>query len=471
MAQQAAASANARATTRALALAAAFCAVPAAAALPVSDTARVLGGLDAAPVFAPHARAVDDRWEDYERRIGRPMREWAGAELAAAPGATVFYPFSGPDLPTVAQLYPDAARFVLVAAQAARPPPALDGRSPETLAALRLGLEKFARSGFFNTRDLDASGARLGATAFLMAFAARLGYEVAAVDPVRLGAAAGDLELHPGDRARRDTWDSVRLTLEREGRTVQLDYVRLDLSDANLTADRAARAWVERMAASPTVIKAASHLPQRPHFSILREAVLANAPSIWQDETGIDYARLADAFDVRLYGGFSGPNRIFAAGSQKSLASAYRQGDPEPLPFRVGYEKRAGSSVQVAVRDARSLEARLAERIARYEQRPRKLFLSGRDEGEYVTALRSRVAGAAAPLAAHHEPGRAALVTLTLAADGTLQALDLDRSSGDAAFDRGLRESVRRATPFPPLPETIRNRADVLVVTLLLPER
>ena len=458
-----------RVTTRVLALAAAFgCA--SAVALPASETARVLGGLDAAPVFAQHARAVADRWDDYERRIGGPMREWASAELAGAPGATVFYPFSGPDLPTVARLYPDAARFVLVAAQRAEPPPGLDGRSAETLAALRRGLEKFARSGFFNTRDLDAGAARLGATAFLMAFAARLGYEVAAVEPVRLGAAGG-LEPHPGDRARRDTWDSVRLTLARDGRTVRLDYVRLNLADANLAADRAARAWVERMAANPTVIKAASHLPQRPHFSILREAILAHAPSVWQDETGIDYARLADAFDVRLYGGFSGPNRIFAPESQQSLAQAYRRNEAEPLPFRVGYEKRAGSSVQVAVRDARSLEARLAERIARYEQRPRKLFVSGRDGVEYVTALRSRVAGAAAPLTARRDPGRAALVTLTLAADGTLKAVDLDRSSGDAAFDRGLRESVERATPFPPLPETIRNQADLLVVTLQLPER
>jgi len=132
MAPPAAVSERARATTRALALATALCS-PSAVALPESEVARILGGLDPAPVFASHARAVGDRWEDYERRIGRPMREWAGAELPAAPGAIVFYPFSGPDFPTVAQLYPDAARFVLVAAQAARPPPALDGGSASGL--------------------------------------------------------------------------------------------------------------------------------------------------------------------------------------------------------------------------------------------------------------------------------------------------------------------------------------------------
>ena len=66
--------------------------------------------------------------------------------------------------------------------------------------------------------------------------------------------------------------------------------------------------------------------------------------------------------------------------------------------------------------------------------------MSGRDDVEYVTALKSRMAGATAPLGVRNQ--RAALVTLTLAADGSLTALDLDRSSGDAAFDRGLRESV-----------------------------
>ncbi|HTO49337.1 MAG TPA: TonB family protein [Burkholderiales bacterium] len=451
-----------------MALAAAFSSVS-ATALPADQTARVLAGLDTVQGVALHARTISASWNDYERRIGRPMREWAHAELASAPGATVFYPFSGPDFPTVAQLYPDATRFVLVAAQRAAPPPTLEGGAPETLAALWLGLQKFTRSGFFNTKDLDAAGPRLGATAFLMAFAVRLGYEVVAVDPMRLNG-AGDLELHPDDRKRRDTWDSVRLSLARNGRAVQLDYVRMDLADANLAADRAARAWVERMAANPVVIKAASHLPQRPHFSILREAILAHAPGIWQDETGIDYSRLAETFDVRLYGSFAGPNRIFSSGSQKSLAGAYRRTGAEPLPFRVGYEKRAGSSVQVAVRDARSLEAKVADRIARYESRPRKLFMSGRDGVEYVTALKSRVAGVAAPLAVRHDPGRAVLLTLTLAADGTLKALDLDRSSGNAAFDRGLRESVRRAT-FPPLPEAIRREADLLVVTLQLPER
>jgi TonB family protein len=454
-----------RVTTRALALAAAFCLSGPVPAAPVNDTARALAGLDTPPGAAVHARTVSASWDEYERRIGRPMRAWAGVELAAAPGATVFYPFSGPDLPTVAQLYPDAARLVLVATQAARPPPEPE---PETLAALRSGMQKFTRSGFFNTRDLDAAGTRLGATPFLMAFAVRLGYEVVAVDAMRLNA-AGELEPHPGDRARRDTWDSVRIALARDGRPVQLDYVRLDLGDGNLASDRAARAWVGRMAAHPVVIEAASHLPQKPYFSILREAILAHAPSVWQDETGIDYARLAGAFDVRLYGDFAGPNRVFDAGSQKSLAGAYRRTDAEPLPFRVGYEKRAGSSVQVAVRDARSLEAQLAERIARYESRPRKLFVSGRDDVEYVTALKSRMAGATAPLGVRNQ--RAALVTLTLAADGSLTALDLDRSSGDAAFDRGLRDSVERARPFPPLPEEIRRQADLLVVTLQLPER
>lgn len=54
----------------------------------------------------------------------------------------------------------------------------------------------------------------------------------------------------------------------------------------------------------------------------------------------------------------------------------------------------------------------------------------------------------------------------------TLKAIDLDRNSGSAAFGRGLRGSVQRATPLPPPSDALRERAALLGVTLLqLPER
>lgn len=477
------------------------------AALDSAETARVLAGLEPAPqslsplarpLIAPYARAVSARWQEYQRRIGAPMRAWARTELADPVGETVFYPFSGPDFPTVQQLYPNAGRYVLVAHQRADPPPPLARYSPQALsgflARFRAGWERFARLGFFLTRDLDADaslpGIRVGVTGLLMAFAARADYEVVAVDPVRLTADGTDLEPAAGDPASRSTWESARITLAKNGRIVLLDYVRMDLSDGYLARHRASRTWIEEAAANRTVLKSASHLPQHPQFSIVRDAIARRAPSIWQDETGLDYDLLARDHAVALYGRFTKPHHLFPPGTQRALAAAYARGRAQPLGFRVGYEKEAGSSVQVAVRRTPAAAgeppragAALADRIQTLQRQvdaqleraaalPRRAFVGGRTADEpyaqYVGTVRQRIVETAQGAAAGS--GRLALVSVFIRADGALQDVELDRASGNTAFDRRMRAAARDAAPFPPLPPSVRARADVLVITFQFPD-
>ena len=83
----------------------------------------------------------------------------------------------------------------------------------------------------------------------------------------------------------------------------------------------------------------------------IKSGILTKAPSIWQDETGIDYGELEQSFAVALYGKFTKANKLFLKGIQRSLANAYKtRKDVRPLPFKVGYKKESGSCVQVAVR-------------------------------------------------------------------------------------------------------------------------
>jgi hypothetical protein len=316
-------------------------------AIEVDVTARMLAGLHtSAPTgvnvtetsLQEFARGAAARWGQYEQRIGTPMQQWARTELAQVQGGVVFYPFSGPDFASVHRLYPDAQRYVLVALQRAEPPPALNTASSADIRAF-LGRfaeswKQFAQIGFFRTLDLDdkakQTGIRAGATAPLIAFAARSGFKVIAVEPVRVNAAGSELELHPGGRSEAATWRSVRITLEREGRKVLLDYVRANLSDASLNANPAVRTWIESLAKQRTVLKAASHLLQGERFSIVRDALLNHAPSIVQDETGIEYTRLIKAFNVTLYGQFSKPHQLFnqdanVAGASLQSRHRYRR--------------------------------------------------------------------------------------------------------------------------------------------------
>lgn len=298
-----------------------------------NDAARTIAGL----------REVSSHWNAYEVRIGKPLQKWARQEIGAPPAGAVFYPFSGPDLPTVVHLFPDAERYVLVSNEKAQAPPRLDGNSgkEEYLAAMRKAWRFYGALGFFRTEDLEAMG--IGMTGPLMAFSSLLGFEIESIEPIQIDARGRDV-------APATSWDSVRLTLRKGGRLVFVDYIRMDLRDGWLRQVAQSRQWIDDMAWNPVVLKAASHLPQDPEFTILRDSILANAPVIVQDETGIDYGALAEGFGVRLYGKFTRANGSFGGNLQSSLAAAYRKSPVKSLPFRFGYEKDAGSALQIAAR-------------------------------------------------------------------------------------------------------------------------
>jgi len=359
-----------RRTARTLLFASALSASTLLASAPLDPdtTARLLAGMQTGvpphvnvseSVLREYAQAASAHWAQYERRIGKPMQKWARSELAPATGQVVFYPFSGPDFATVERMYPDASRYVLVALQRAGMPPALHKADASELGAFlaRFGeaWKQFAQIGFFRTVDLDEEakkpGLQAGTIGPLLAFAARAGYRVVALEPVQLDASGSDLEPHPGSRSDPATWSSVRIRLAKGTRNVQLDYVRMNLADSTFRSRPHLQAWIEGMAHHRTLLKGASHLLQTPRFSILRDALLAHAPSIVQDETGIEYSALRERFEVKLYGRFTKPHALFKKDAQRALAEAYQnQPDVKPLTFRVSYQRQPEANLQVAVK-------------------------------------------------------------------------------------------------------------------------
>ena len=54
---------------------------------------------------------------------------------------------------------------------------------------------------------------------------------------------------------------------------------------------------------------------------------------------------------------------------------------------------------------------------------------------------------------------------MTIRPDGTVDSIELDRSSGLKALDRAAFKIVRMASPFAPFPPDIRKDTDLLVIT------
>lgn len=298
-------------------------------------------------------------WDSYERQIGKPLRKWTAEEVAPPTGGTVFYPFSGPDFVTVAQMFPEAERYVLVAIQPAGE--VVDTRAMNPMAAIafksKFNLEwmKFGYLGFFRTLDLNENTAstktRLTSTPVMMAFAAALGFRVESVAPLRFN--ADTAEFNPVDAATEKKWPSVRISLSKDERKVTLDYISMDLSDGFLKSHTPELNWIRKSAGNPTLLKAASHLLPKPYFSACRAAIVDSAPLLIQDETGLEYGDLIKMGTVSLHGRFSGVFRLFNQTSQRDLAAAYlKAGQKSMLPFAFSYQKSANQrSLQVVRRE------------------------------------------------------------------------------------------------------------------------
>lgn len=295
---------------------------------------------------------VKTNWDDYHSTIGRPMMEWSSQEVRTDV-EKVFYPFSGPDFTTLYQLFPQASHYVMTAQQRGEHLVNLSELNPleasQTMEVLSSAWSSFGHDGFFVTEYLfkyiSKNKVKIGSTTLIASFAHLQGFSIQKIVPIEIDQEGFVRELDEGH-----PWDSVRFYLIKDDRSVMVDYVQMDLSNAGLKKAPQNLRFFEESSKSPILLKAASHLPQHKSFTLIREAMLSNAPFIIQDETGLDYKPLSQVFDTVLYGNFVKPYKVFLTYNLE-LVKAYqkRQGD-KPLPFRIGYFKDGNYALIVATR-------------------------------------------------------------------------------------------------------------------------
>ncbi|HEX4928103.1 MAG TPA: TonB family protein [Burkholderiales bacterium] len=121
---------------------------------------------------------------------------------------------------------------------------------------------------------------------------------------------------------------------------------------------------------------------------------------------------------------------------------------------------------------ALQLQAQIDRQIDAYQKRPRKKFI-GANAAEYRFAQYEedwrakveRVGTLNYPAQARGKLYGNLQLTVTLRPDGTVAAIDLDRSSGLKVLDAAAFKIVRMASPFAPFPPDIRRDTDLLVIT------
>jgi len=158
--------------------------------------------------------------------------------------------------------------------------------------------------------------------------------------------------------------------------------------------------------------------------------------------------------------------------TQAQAQSRVPKSNERPAPSDQPGGEASGRDLADLSLAAMRLQAQIDRRIDEYQKRPRKQFI-GANASEYRFAQYEedwrvkveRVGTLNYPAAARGKLYGNLRMTVTIRPDGTVESIELDRSSGLKVLDAAAFKIVRMATPFAVFPPNIRRDTDLLVIT------
>ena len=162
--------------------------------------------------------------------------------------------------------------------------------------------------------------------------------------------------------------------------------------------------------------------------------------------------------------------RLLAQARESSTRVPVEAQQPAPAPETS--PRLAGRDLADLSLAAMRLQAQIDKQIEEYQKRPRKKFIGAR-AAEYRFAQYEedwrvkveRVCTLNYPAEARGRTYGNLRLTVTIRPDGTVDSIELDRSSGLKVLDAAAFKIVRMATPFAAFPPDIRRDTDLLVIT------
>jgi protein TonB len=145
-------------------------------------------------------------------------------------------------------------------------------------------------------------------------------------------------------------------------------------------------------------------------------------------------------------------------------APAPAQETPQP---QVSGQDLAASALAIA-----RMEAQISRQLEEYNKRPRKQFVGSRAQeyrfAQYVEDWRlkvERVGNLNYPDGARGRVYGSLVLTVSIRADGNLENVEIQRSSGHQVLDRAAERIVKMASPYAVFPSNIKRDTDILVIT------
>lgn len=131
------------------------------------------------------------------------------------------------------------------------------------------------------------------------------------------------------------------------------------------------------------------------------------------------------------------------------------------------------SQLNQEAREMAQLQARISQQWDEYQKRPKRAFV-GANVKEYSfaryvedwVAKVERIGNVNYPEAARRQGIYGSLkLTVSIYADGRIETIEIDRSSGSKVLDAAAENIVRLAAPYAAFPDEMRKKADILSIT------
>ena len=154
--------------------------------------------------------------------------------------------------------------------------------------------------------------------------------------------------------------------------------------------------------------------------------------------------------------------------AKAARAATARNAAEQPAPSPT----LSGADLAESARAMARLEGEISKNVDEYNKRPRKKFIGARTEeyrfAQYIEDWRQKVERIGTlnyPEAARGKLYGSLVLSVSINHDGSLNRVDINRSSGYRVLDEAARRIVQMASPYSPFPPEIRRDTDILEIT------
>ncbi|MBK1681892.1 energy transducer TonB [Rhodocyclus tenuis] len=160
--------------------------------------------------------------------------------------------------------------------------------------------------------------------------------------------------------------------------------------------------------------------------------------------------------------------KLLTQAKNKPVIAARPESEAQPKPNATLSGRDLAQSALAMAR----LEGEIAQNVDEYNKRPRKRNIGLRTDeyrfAQYVEDWRQKVERIGTlnyPDAARGKLYGSLVLTVTIRNDGSVEKIEINRSSGHRILDDAARRIVQMASPYSPFPPDIRRDTDILEIT------